>query len=115
MSKRGFSVLKNALGRMVVPTEYTCISCGRDVFDELCFCAECIKDVVFNNGKTCMRCGVGIDGEEDYCCNCSFYKVYFDRSYAVFSYEGAIQRAVLDIKFNNKGDYTRVLARYLAY
>ncbi len=115
MSKRGFSVLKNALGRMVVPTEYTCISCGRDVFDELGFCAECIKDVVFNNGKTCMRCGVGIDGEEDYCGNCSFDKVYFDRSYAVFSYEGAIQRAVLDIKFNNKGDYTRVLARYLAY
>lgn len=105
----------NAINRAVIPTEFQCLCCGRDVFDALGFCEECIKDVVFNNGKTCIRCGVAIDGAEDYCATCAFDKIYFDKSYAVFSYEGAIQRVILDIKFHNKGDYTRVLARYLAY
>jgi len=105
----------NALIEAIAPVEFKCINCGRDIFDELGFCKDCLKEVVFNNGKTCKRCGVGIDGAEDYCGNCSFDKIYFDRSYAVFSYEGAVQKAILQMKFNGKGRYAKVFARYLAY
>lgn len=105
----------NVLAEAVAPVEYKCLICGKDIYDELGFCKDCLQNVVFNNGKTCKRCGVGIDGAEDFCGNCSFDKVYFDKAYAVFSYEGAIQKAILHMKFNGMGRYAKVFARYLAY
>ena len=103
-----------ALTELFTPT-CRCLACGKDVFDGTGFCAECAKDVVYNNGKTCARCGVGIDGEEDYCSNCAFDKIYFDKAYSVFSYEGAVQKAILDMKFNNLGSYAKVFATYLVF
>lgn len=110
-----FKKIADAFAESVAPVGFRCLVCGRDIFDSTGFCQECMKAVVFNNGKTCKRCGVGIDGEEDYCGNCAFDKVYFDKSYAVFSYEGVIQHVILEMKFNNKGKYAKVFARYLAF
>lgn len=106
--------LGGKIAEMFAPTS-RCLNCGKDVFDETGFCADCAKDVVFNNGKTCKRCGVGIDGAEDYCGNCAFDKVYFDKAYSVFSYEGAVQKAILSMKFNNMGLYAKVFAKYLVF
>lgn len=103
------------MSELFAPSDFCCINCGREIFDELGFCKQCLEKAVFNNGKTCKRCGVGIDGDEDYCGNCSFDKIYFDRAYAVFSYEGVIQQAILQMKFNNKGRYAKVFARYLVF
>lgn len=114
-AKKIFKSVLGGLAEIVAPTDFKCINCGREIFDDTGFCAECIESVVFNNGKTCKRCGVGIDGAEDYCGNCSFDKIYFDRSYAVFSYEGIVQHAILQMKFNNMGRYAKVFARYLAF
>lgn len=99
----------------IAPVDFTCMVCGREIFDGLGFCDECKKSVVFNNGKTCKRCGVGIDGEEDYCGNCAFDKMYFDRAYAAFSYEGAVQDAILKMKFGGLGRYAKIFAKYLAF
>lgn len=107
--------LKFKLAELLAPIEYRCLGCGRDVFDEVGFCPDCIKHVVFNNSKTCKRCGVGIDGAEDYCGNCAYDKIYFDKAYSAFSYEGNVQKAILDMKFNNQGRNARVLARYLVF
>lgn len=112
--KRFAEKLKNALAEFIAPAEIRCISCGRDVFDDSGFCGECLKEVRFNSGKTCLLCGVAIEGAEDYCGNCAFTKTYFDRAYSVFHYEGAVKRAILQMKFNNCGTYAKVLAGYLA-
>lgn len=109
------SRISNGIAELFAPTNIRCIGCGRDTFDELGFCPDCMKDVVFNNGKTCKRCGVGIDGAEEYCGNCAFDKIYFDRAYSVFSYEGAVQKAILDMKFGNLGLYAKVFAKYLVF
>ena len=106
--------LRDALTEALAPT-FRCLNCGNDVFDGLGFCPECAKFVVYNNGKTCKRCGVGIDGAEDYCGNCTFDKIYFDRAYSVFSYEGAVQQAILSMKFNNLGTHAKVFAKYLVF
>ena len=100
---------------LIAPTECKCLNCGREVFDGLGFCPECKKGVVYNNGKTCKRCGVGIDGDEDYCGNCAFDKVYFDRAYSALSYEGAVRDAILRFKFGNCGNFARIFAKYLAF
>ncbi|MCM1194759.1 MAG: ComF family protein [Corallococcus sp.] len=113
--KKIFKAVKESIAEAFAPTEFKCLECGRDIFDETGFCSDCMKEVVFNNGKTCKRCGVGIDGAEDYCGNCAFDKIYFDRSFAVFSYEGAVQRTILQMKFGGKGRYAKVFARYLAF
>ena len=106
--------ISNGIAELFAPT-VCCLNCGRDVFDGTGFCSQCVKDVVYNNGKTCKRCGVGIDGEEDYCGNCAFDKVYFDKAYSVFSYEGAVQKAILSMKFNNLASNAKVFAKYLVF
>lgn len=107
--------MKNAFREAVAPVDFRCINCGVDVFDEIGFCQKCLKEVVFNNGKTCRRCGVAIRGEEDYCGHCAFEKTYFDSACSPFSYEGAIQRAILNMKFFRAAYNAKVLARYLVF
>lgn len=107
--------LRTKLTELFAPVGFRCIACGREVFDEVGFCDECRAKLPFNNGKTCKKCGVRIDGEEDYCGNCVEGKMYFDRAYSVFDYDGVVRRAILRMKFGNCGSYARVLSRYLAY
>lgn len=114
MKKRIFK-LRAWLSELIAPTECKCMNCGREVFDGLGFCPECKAGVVYNNGKTCKLCGVGVDGDEDYCGNCAFDKVYFDKGYSVFSYEGAVRDAILRFKFGNCGNFARIFAKYLAF
>ena len=106
--------ITNTLTELFAPT-FRCLNCGKDVFDGTGFCSDCAKLVAYNNGKTCKRCGVGIEGEEDYCGNCSFDVMYFDRAYSVFHYEGAVQQAILSMKFNNLASYAMVFAKYLVF
>ena len=113
-TKKFANYITNELTEMFTPT-CRCLACGKDVFDESGFCPSCAEKVVFNNGKTCKRCGVGIDGAEDYCGNCAFDKVYFDRAYSVFSYEGIVQKAILAMKFNNLASYAKTFAKYLVF
>ena len=62
--------IREKLTTLFAPATFKCTCCGAEIFDELGFCQECKKQVVYNNKKVCKRCGVGIDGEEDYCGNC---------------------------------------------
>ncbi len=113
--KEFFRKLKNKLQVAVAPTQFKCLNCGVDVFDGLGFCPKCLKKVKFNNGKTCLRCGVSLHGAEDYCGHCAFEKTYFDKAYSPLCYEGAVQSAILNMKFNNLGSNAAVLARYLVF
>lgn len=107
--------VKQKLSEIFAPSSYRCLQCGCDLFGQTAFCDRCKRQVVFNNGKTCKRCGVGLDGAEDFCGNCAFDKIYFDRAYSAFSYEGAVKKAILDMKFHNLGCNAAVFARYLVY
>ncbi len=112
---RWISDLRRRLAKVFAPVDCRCLGCGRDVFDELGFCPDCLKRVTFNNGKICKRCGVALDGDEDYCGNCAFDKIYFDRAFSPFCYDGVIREAIVAMKFNNLGAYADVLARYLVF
>lgn len=107
--------IKDALLEGVTATSCKCMGCGADVFDNVGFCAGCLKDVRFNNGKTCKICGVALHGAEDYCGHCAFEKTYYDRCFSPFSYGGAVQKAILDMKFHNVAANAKLLAKYLAF
>ena len=106
--------ITNGLTELFAPT-VRCLNCGKDVFDGTGFCSDCNKSVVYNNLKTCKRCGVGIEGEEEYCGNCAYDKIYFDKAYSVFSYEGIVQKAILSMKYNNLAAYAKIFAKYLIF
>ena len=99
---------------MIAPCECRCLNCGREVFDGSGFCEYCKKTAILNTGKTCKRCGSCVDGMEDYCGNCSFDKIYFDKGYSAFVYDGAVRDAILRFKFGGYGNFARVFAKYLA-
>ena len=99
---------------MIAPVECRCMNCGREVFDGLGFCEKCNERAILNVDKTCKRCGTGIEGAEDYCGNCAFDKIYFDRGYSAFIYDGTVRNAILRFKFGNCGNYARVFAKFLA-
>ena len=90
------------------------MNCGREVFDGLGFCEECKKSAILNVGKTCKRCGTCIEGAEDYCNNCAFDKIYFDKGYSAFVYDGTVRASILKFKFGNCGNFARVFAKFLA-
>ncbi len=106
---------KEALREALAPSDARCICCGDEVFDRLGFCENCLKEVTFNNGKTCKLCGVALHGEEDYCGNCAFEKNYFDRCFSPFCYDGAVKKAILKLKFGKIATNAKVFARYLVY
>ena len=108
-----FQAVGKILQNIFAPTNYKCLNCGRDVFDDSGFCPDCAKLLPINNGKTCPRCGVGIDGEEIYCGNCAFDKVFFDKAYSAFHYDGIIKKAIVKMKFYNLGGYAIPLAYHL--
>lgn len=108
-----FNKAGKLFAKIFAPANYKCINCGRDVFDDKGFCQDCVQLLPFNNGKTCPRCGVGIDGAETYCGHCSFDKVYFDKAYSAFHYDGIITKAIVQMKFNNLGSFATVLASHL--
>lgn len=100
---------------LVAPVVCRCLSCDSEVFDNTGFCQQCTPKLPFNNGKTCLRCGVAIHGAEDYCGNCTFDKIYFDKGYSVFSYDGVVKDAILKMKFTGAGRFAKVLANYLVF
>ncbi|MCH5160185.1 MAG: ComF family protein [Clostridiales bacterium] len=106
--------LKAWLSELIAPTECRCLNCGRELFDGLGFCDECKRSAILNDGKTCKRCGTSIEGAEDYCGNCAFDKIYFDKGYSAFVYDGAVRDAILRFKFGNCGNFARVFAKFLA-
>ena len=77
------------------------------------FCDGCKKTAILNDGKTCKRCGMSVEGEEDYCGNCAFDRIYFDKCYSAFIYDGAIRKAILKFKFDGYGNFAKIFAKYL--
>ena len=108
------SKLKRWLSELVAPVEFRCLNCGKEVFDGLGFCDDCKNTAILNDGKTCKRCGMGIDGEEDYCGNCAFDKLYFDRAYSALVYDGAVRDSILKFKFAGYGNFASVFAKHMA-
>lgn len=95
---------------------HSCIRCGTDIFDDATgLCEDCKKQFVFNNGNVCLRCGTRIGKNQYFCNECNYEKIYFDRAFSAFVYDGAFLDVIYAVKFGGKGALCKVLANYLAY
>lgn len=81
----------------------------------LWICESCQKKIARIDGL-CPKCIRLFDIEDGLpiCHNCRSANRYYDAVITVYSYEGAVRRAILRYKFNNHPEYAHALSFYTA-
>ncbi|MDE7296688.1 MAG: ComF family protein [Clostridia bacterium] len=90
---------------------FTCDICGREVFENQRVCAQCKRDLPWNNGYVCPICGRKV-GEEGICLECKQKPVGVDMARSVFVHEGEAARLVVRFKKEKRYLY-RTLAELM--
>lgn len=71
-------------------TNYTCIRCGKEVFDHAFFCDACRKKLPIQGPFTCPHCGRKTEQGGGVCQRCKFDPPFYLRAKSAFSYEGDV-------------------------
>lgn len=84
---------------MIHPERYTCLACGREIFDGGRFCADCEKAAPYIGGDFCARCGRKTVTFTEVCDNCKNTVLNFEFARSVFTYEGIAVKMIGKFKF----------------
>ncbi|MBP5242134.1 MAG: ComF family protein [Clostridia bacterium] len=79
---------------------FTCLVCGRDVFDGACFCQDCKEKLAYNTVYR-VRCGRKII-QSGYCADCRQTQPKFDKARSLFVYEGEVKNLIYRLKNGEK-------------
>ncbi len=135
-------VIKTAVLDFFFPEYLSCLACGKelekesqvqrtdsehnDLFDpthkgHVVFCQSCLDRIHFQGEKVCSKCGKTIEHEYSgykvyrYKCKaCQENFHYFDRHISVTAYEELAKKMVLDLKYNEKTFYAKVMGEWMA-
>lgn len=96
----------------LLPTE--CIVCSRHQNAMLCIaCLSFLKKHNLFNYKTCVQCGIGLstpDERESHCSFCQEMPPAFDSTYSLDRYEGVLQHAIHQLKYQKRLAFANGLA-----
>ena len=99
----------------VFPSEFKCIACSKDVFDDTRFCTKCAMNITRTTTKRlCLRCHRPVYGDSDYCMVCLDTSLNFEMAYSVYTYSGTISKMIKSIKYSNKMHMVAYFAKQLA-
>ena len=99
----------------IFPETYSCLGCGRDVFDNpYLFCSHCIDKLPFITEKVCIRCGDILENQGYYCKRCKGRTITFDRAISCFKYDGKIKTLIHSLKFDKAKYVALSLSKFLA-
>ena len=101
--------MRNPL-RWLFPDRFTCVCCGREVFNGKRICDRCAEALTKNEFHACVRCGMPFPGEGLYCGRCAPLTVCFERAYSVYVYDEAFKPLLY--RFKERGE--RYLADFFA-
>lgn len=93
-----------------------CLFCKSDTKNSSLLCSACIEELPYLK-SVCLHCGkslVGDIGEKNYCGACLNQKFPFENVFIPFQYENPISRLVIDLKFNQKLLYAKILGNLMA-
>ncbi len=96
----------NKLGFIIFPNR--CIACRCVVRSDEIFCDDCGKTLSRIETKVCKLCG---RGKEE--CSCRSRSTFFKELAAPFYYEGAIKKALWNLKFCDNKEVARHLGNYM--
>lgn len=97
-------LIKNIF-EIIFPT--TCICCHKIINKHGLFCKECFIDLEFISPIKCQICSIPIQSQYKFCtpitcATCLQKKPFFDSSHAIFIYNQAIGKAIIDLKYNDQ-------------
>ncbi len=98
------------------PRDIKCLLCAKELNSNTlyCLCDDCMNNLPFNNGKTCLRCDEPITSMSNYCTNCKNVVPYYKHNRSVFLYQGVIKKMIRQLKFDNKKYYANTLSNFIA-
>ena len=111
--KNFFAKLKKLVYSILFPEEIKCIFCGKDIpdFENQPYCQDCEKTLPFNNSeKRCKICDMEIAGESEVCDICKNHHKAFDKTRAVFKYEGIVRKRIINLKSDKQTYLAKPLA-----
>jgi ComF family protein len=101
-----------SINSQVLPS--ACIVCER--YQQHSICAHCLESLNINgllNYECCYQCGITLNTaelKERRCEQCNLYPPYFDETFCLDSYEGELQNAVHQLKYQKRLAYAYGLA-----
>ena len=100
------------ISSQVLPS--ACIVCEHHQQNSICkYCLESLDADSLLNYECCYQCGITLNTselEEQRCEQCSIHPPYFDETYCLDRYEGALQHAIHQLKYQKRLAYAHGLA-----
>ena len=78
-------------------------------------CPDCAGDLRPVSGPRCYKCGKPVNGDEEYCRDCSRRQHAFVRGRALLSYRGPVKLSLYRMKYGNRREYARVYGQTMAH
>ena len=99
----------------IFPPNYTCICCGRDIFNNpYGVCEGCKSSLPFLTGRLCQHCSDILISDGDYCKRCKGKAQLYDKAISPFIYTDAIAKHIQNLKYNNAKYLAEPLSRFMA-
>lgn len=92
-----FQRLRERIAKYDDGHNFTCDVCGREVFENERVCAQCKRELPWNNGHVCPICGRKVL-EEGVCLECKQKPVGVDMARSAFLHEGEAAKLVVRFK-----------------
>ena len=102
--------IKKFLSRYFFSNDWSCLSCGKEIFKDQKFCESCYKELPFNDGPICNHCGRKVVAFENYCSTCKENMLSIDMGRSAFSYQEPISSMIKRLKYGNQ----RYIAEYFS-
>lgn len=92
----------------------SCLACGRVLPAESFFCEACDAEVAALPEPRCQQCAEPGDFAHHRCGRCALNPPPFARAHAPFVHDGAVARAIHQLKYEDHPEHARDLAALLA-
>jgi ComF family protein len=101
-----------SISQQLLPS--ACIVCERHQQHSICeSCLQSLKEGGLFNYECCYQCGISLNRSElaaQYCKQCKIDPPYFDKTYCLDRYEGLLQNAIHQLKYQKRLAYAHGLA-----
>lgn len=109
------SFIKKFFSDNLFNPKWTCLVCGKEIFNDGYFCEDCLKELPFNDKCICDHCGRATLVPEEYCLTCKEKLLSLDKARSVFLYKGVIKRLIKKMKKQENGYLAEIFAERLAH